>query len=231
MKNDLIKSFKLIKYSLSMKMNITMAVLFFLLGLAMELYQAFWVTDTVSEGVIPFGAVFMICTAMFPSQMLVSLDVSLMAQASAYKKKLQTSLSTLMILIGNLVMFTLILIIRMIGVAVTPGATLEMMHILPVGIFSALIILYSGIVYKFFIMSIIVLYAILAGFGGYIGYMTGSGQLVGGYGRLGLGTAADIILSYVLIFVAAGIGYLISLAVYKFPLSRYAFRCYRGADS
>ena len=162
MKNDLIKSFKLIKYSLSMKMNITMAVLFFLLGLAMELYQAFWVTDTVSEGVIPFGAVFMICTAMFPSQMLVSLDVSLMAQASAYKKKLQTSLSTLMILIGNLVMFTLILIIRMIGVAVTPGATLEMMHILPVGIFSALIILYSGIVYKFFIMSIIVLYAILA---------------------------------------------------------------------
>ena len=231
MKNDLIKSFKLIKYSLSMKMNITMAVLFFLLGLAMELYQAFWVTDTVSEGVIPFGAGFMICTAMFPSQMLVSLDVSLMAQASAYKKKLQTSLSTLMILIGNLVMFTLILIIRMIGVAVTPGATLEMMHILPVGIFSALIILYSGIVYKFFIMSIIVLYAILAGFGGYIGYMTGSGQLVGGYGGLGLGTATDIILSYVLIFVAAGIGYLISLAVYKFPLSRYAFRCYRGADS
>lgn len=221
----------MIKYSLSMKMNITMAVLFFLLGLAMELYQAFWVTDTVSEGVIPFGAVFMICTAMFPSQMLVSLDVSLMAQASAYKKKLQTSLSTLMILIGNLVMFTLILIIRMIGVAVTPGATLEMMHILPVGIFSALIILYSGIVYKFFIMSIIVLYAILAGFGGYIGYMTGSGQLVGGYGGLGLGTAADIILSYVLIFVAAGIGYLISLAVYKFPLSRYAFRYYRGADS
>ena len=221
----------MIKYSLIMKMNITMAVLFFLLGLAMELYQAFWVTDTVSEGVIPFGAVFMICTAMFPSQMLVSLDVSLMAQASAYKKKLQTSLSTLMILIGNLVMFTLILIIRMIGVAVTPGATLEMMHILPVGIFSALIILYSGIVYKFFIMSIIVLYAILAGFGGYIGYMTGSGQLVGGYGGLGLGTAADIILSYVLIFVAAGIGYLISLAVYKFPLSRYAFRCYRGADS
>ena len=221
----------MIKYSLSMKMNITMAVLFFLLGLAMELYQAFWVTDTVSEGVIPFGAVFMICTAMFPSQMLVSLDVSLMAQASDYKKKLQTSLSTLMILIGNLVMFTLILIIRMIGVAVTPGATLEMMHILPVGIFSALIILYSGIVYKFFIMSIIVLYAILAGFGGYIGYMTGSGQLVGGYGGLGLGTAADIILSYVLIFVAAGIGYLISLAVYKFPLSRYAFRCYRGADS
>ena len=61
--------------------------------------------------------------------------------------------------------------------------------------------------------------------------MTGSGQLVGGYGGLGLGTAADIILSYVLIFVAAGIGYLISLAVYKFPLSRYAFRCYRGADS
>lgn len=231
MKNDLIKSFKLIKYSLSMKMNITMAVLFFLLGLAMELYQAFWVTDTVSEGVIPLGAVFMICTAMFPSQMLVSLDVSLMAQASAYKKKLQTSLSTLMILIGNLVMFTLILIIRMIGVAVTPGATLEMMHILPVGIFSALIILYSGIVYKFFIMSIIVLYAILAGFGGYIGYMTGSGQLVGGYGGLGLGTATDIILSYVLIFVAAGIEYLISLAVYKFPLSRYAFRCYRGADS
>ena len=221
----------MIKYSLSMKMNITMAVLFFLLGLAMELYQAFWVTDTVSEGVIPFGAVFMICTAMFPSQMFVSLDVSLMAQASAYKKKLQTSLSTLMILIGNLVMFTLILIIRMIGVAVTPGATLEMMHILPVGIFSALIILYSGIVYKFFIMSIIVLYAILAGFGGYIGYMTGSGQLVGGYGGLGLGTAVDIILSYVLIFVAAGIGYLISLAVYKFPLSRYAFRCYRSADS
>ena len=231
MKNDLIKSFKLIKYSLSMKMNITMAVLFFLLGLAMELYQAFWVTDMVSASGIPLGAVFMICTAMFPSQMLVSLDVSLMAQASAYKKKLQTSLSTLMILIGNLVMFTLILIIRMVGVAVTPGATLETMHILPVGIFSALIILYSGIVYKFFIMSIIVLYAILAGFGGYIGYMTGSGQLVGGYGGLGLGTAADIILSYVLILVAAGIGYLISLAVYKFPLSRYAFRCYRGADS
>lgn len=231
MKNDFVKSLKLIKYSLSLKMNVTMAIVFFLLGLAMELYQAFWVTDTVSASGIPLGAVFMICTAMFPSQMLVSLDVSLMAQASAYKKKLQTSLSTLMILIGNLVMFTLILIIRMIGVAVTPGATLETMHILPVGIFSALIILYSGIVYKFFIMSIIVLYAILAGFGGYIGYMTGSGQLVGGYGGLGLGTAADIILSYVLILVAAGIGYLISLAVYKFPLSRYAFRCYRGADS
>lgn len=231
MKNDFVKSLKLIKYSLSLKMNVTMAIVFFLLGLAMELYQAFWVTDMVSASGIPLGAVFMICTAMFPSQMLVSLDVSLMAQASAYKKKLQTSLSTLMILIGNLVMFTLILIIRMIGVAVTPGATLETMHILPVGIFSALIILYSGIVYKFFIMSIIVLYAILAGFGGYIGYMTGSGQLVGGYGGLGLGTAADIILSYVLILVAAGIGYLISLAVYKFPLSRYAFRCYRGADS
>lgn len=94
MKNDLAKGFQLMRFCLSKYTNFIMMVVFFCLGLTMELLESSGAVPQRSGGYFPIGigAIFLVCTAIFPPQMAVSLDVCLMAQASPYKKKLQTSI-------------------------------------------------------------------------------------------------------------------------------------------
>lgn len=231
MKNDFVKGIQFMRFSMSKYTNVIMMIVFFFLGLAMELMESTGVVPRDMGGYFPIGigAIFMICAAMFPSQMIVSLTVCTMAQASPYKKKLQTSVFTVFLLVSSLVIFTLIVVIRCAGAVLQPELSMEELDFLPVGVFAAFIILYSGVVYKFFIVSVILLWLTMMGIGGFYGFMIGAGDdVLRLQGLAGVGPVMSIAASYLLILVSAGLEYLISVALYRFPLSKFALRCSQG---
>lgn len=132
-------------------------------------------------------------------------------------------------LISILAIFTLIVVIRCVGIALRPELSMKDLNILPVGLFTVFIIVYSGVVYKFFILSVVVLWLTMMGIGGYWGFMNGTGQTPGGMELAGLTPVMSIAVCYLMIVAAVGLEYLISVALYRFPLSKFALRCSRGS--
>lgn len=165
----------------------------------------------------------MFCAAMFPGQLVTSLDVSLLAQSSPYKKKLQTDYVCLLALFGNLAAMAVIVVIRLIGAVAAPEQSSVLLGMLPViGAIGFLLILYSGVMYKFFIFSLITLYVIMLVGGSYVGFWVGMGKTF----DVSLGSlpaSASILLSFVFVIAGCGMQYLITKAAYKRPLSKYVF--------
>lgn len=227
MKNDLIKSLKLIRFCTSRRTNIVLLIIFLILGVMLEILGSTGLLLLNEAFPVGGGAIFLLCTAIFPSQMIVSVDVSLLAQTSPYKKKLQTTLFSWILLVSMLCAMTLILVIRCVGTALR-HAPMKELNFLPVGLFAAGIILYSGVAYKFFIGSVVALYVAMIAGGAAYGYMGAADIQIGWLDRIGANPAVCVVLSYVLIAAATGLEYLISQALYRFPLSKYALRCSRG---
>lgn len=228
-KSEVINSLKLIKYSMSKRTNIVLAVMFFLIGLVCEILESAGVRMSGDTQILQIGTVFLFSAGMFPAQMVMSVGVSTFVQTSVYKKRLQTSIQAKLLLLSSLAMFTLVLVIRLIGIVGIQKKTIGELNMLPAGIFAVLILLYSGFVFKFFIASVVVLYIAMLVSGGFYGVMTAAGKWMLSVGQVN--PVASILLAYVLIAAAVGIEYLITLALYKFPLSKFAFRCSRSMNS
>lgn len=224
MKDDFAKAVRLLRFSVGRGVNTALFVWFFLLGLVMESVESFGVIKSFEFPPVDAGSIFLVCTALFPSQMLLSVGTSTMVQTSVCKKKLQTSMHTVFLSIGVTVMFTLILALRLSGLF-AQGLSFDELNILPVGIFAAVIMIYSGFVYKFFVLSVIVLYGVMMGYGAVSGYWFAKGEGFVQF-RPGIGSAAvNIALCYGLIAAAAGVEHLIARRLYRLPLSGYALRC------
>lgn len=227
MKGDLAKGFQLLKFASGKRVNVALWVLFFVLGLVMEVIISVGEAQQFDFSPFEAGTVFMMCSAMFPSQMLLSVDVSTMIQTSSYKKKLQVSMHSKMLLLFSLLVFTLILVLRAGGLVFVQNRPLAELNILPVGMFAAVIIIYSGFVYKFFVLTVILLYATMMAYGAVCGYLMAAGQKFPEYVWGSASPAVDIIACYLLILAATGLEYVIARGLYKFPLSKYALRCSR----
>ena len=87
MKKKISDLFCLMKCGLSFKSQVAFGILFLILG---SVWEVFPILGEVN--MIDMGSVFLFCAVMFPTQMLISLDISEMAQTSPYKKALQTSI-------------------------------------------------------------------------------------------------------------------------------------------
>ena len=99
MKEQLSKGWKLRGYGLGVKTQRAFCIIFLIVGTLFKLSPL----ETEYMG-IDVGAVFLFCSAMFPAQLVMSLDMSQMVQASPYKKKLQTSIPAKMTTAGILIM-------------------------------------------------------------------------------------------------------------------------------
>ncbi|MCM1283110.1 MAG: hypothetical protein NC180_01955 [Muribaculaceae bacterium] len=219
MKDDFKMGLKLIKYGLSMKGNMAMCIIFFVVGLVLECIPPMRTTYMRNSG-FEMGALFMLCAMMFPAQMIISMDVGSLAQTSAYKKKLQTSIPVMVSGAGSLFSLTIIVLIRLVSVGLG-GGVWELQDIFVIGVMDFLLLVYFGFVYKFFVPSLVILYVVMIGYSFTRGLLE---AVISDNGwQLTLSPAASIICAYVLLLAGLGIQYLIMRAVYKREFSRAAF--------
>lgn len=225
---ELKKGWKLAFYGISKTANLVFMAAFAVIGILLEVMT---VADQAGGGghfsgiytVLDLGAVFLFCAIMLPGQLATSLDVSLLAQASPYKKKLQTDIACALTMWSSLAAMAVIVIIRLIGAAVAPGQAEAILGQLPVaGTIGFVLILFSGVLYKFFVLSMIILYVIVFAGGMGLGILDTMGKFSGMFGS-GLPAAASVLLAFAFVLAGCGLQWLITRAAYKRPLSKYAF--------
>ena len=223
MKNDLCKAWQLMKFGICVNkgVNIGAMVLFSVIGLigeAVYLGTGF----TMNYGFDLF-AFLLLAAFSFPTQFMVTTDVSHMVQISCYKKKIQTRMYAEVSLIFSLIAMTFLVFTRMVAGAVHPDLASKFWNDIPmVGILTMVVWIFTVIMYKYFWIAMIILYALIMGFSGRAGYL---GAVNGAQDGLfaNVPVAGNIVIAYVFVFLGVGISYLVSLALYKKPFSKAAF--------
>lgn len=225
---ELKKGWRLAFYGISKTMNFIFMAAFALIGILLEIVivAAQAVGESVFVGMysaLDLGAVFLFCAAMFPGQLATSLDMSLLAQASPYKKKLQTDMTCALTLWGNMAAMAVIAVIRVIGAAAVPERAAVLLGQIPVaGAIGFVLILFCGSIYKFFVLSVIIIY--VAMFAGGVSY--GLLAAMGKFSEISvpaIPAAAAVLIAFAFIWAGSGLQWLITRAAYKRPLSKYAF--------
>ncbi len=217
-------AFRMLRYAFGIKGNSVAAIIMMAAGLFLEV---------VSHGTSFLGSFFLVVLSMFPVQFLYSISLSDHAASSPYRKRLQTSMPALMNLTLNIGIFTLIIIIRAVEIALFPeDAKLIIGSLLMLSIAELIITVYTGIVFKYYILATIILVAFFTIFGAIGGWnMAAQDEMFGFYsvfaamGYIFMGKtsfAGAVVISYVLLFAGAGFQYLVSLAIYRKPLSKRA---------
>lgn len=120
---DSITCVRLMKYGMSAKQCFGTMILFMVIGIAFEMVTVLGV-DAYPFGWLDFGALFLYSAAMYPAQILMTLDISGMVQASPYKKQIQTGAMSLASLCGNLAALVILLLVRGLGACMAPERAL-----------------------------------------------------------------------------------------------------------
>ena len=217
-------AFQMLRYAFGIKGNSVAAVIMVIAGLALEF---------ISHGTNFLGSFFVVVLSMFPVQFLYSISLSDHVASSPYRKRLQTSMPTLMNLTLNIGIFTLLNIIKAVEIYLFPeDAELIIGSLIMLSIAELILAIYTGIVFKYYILATIILVVFFSIFGGMGGWIMAFQEQVYSFYSLFAATGyifmgrmsfvGAVIISYVLIFVGAGFQYLVSLAIYRKPLSKRA---------
>ena len=217
-------AFQMLRYAFGIKGNSVAAVIMVIAGLALEF---------ISHGTNFLGSFFVVVLSMFPVQFLYSISLSDHVASSPYRKRLQTSMPTLMNLTLNIGIFTLLNIIKAVEIYLFPeDAELIIGSLIMLSIAELILAIYTGIVFKYYILATIILVVFFSIFGGIGGWIMAFQEQVYSFYSLFAATCyifmgrmsfvGAVIISYVLIFVGAGFQYLVSLAIYRKPLSKRA---------
>ena len=215
-------AFQMLRYAFGIKGNSVAAVIMLAIGLALEF---------VSHGTTFLGSFFLMVLSMFPVQFLYSISLSDHVAASPYRKRLQTSMPALMNLTLNIGIFTLMNIIKAVEIYLFPeDAELIIGSLIMLSIAELILAIYTGIVFKYYILATIILVVFFSIFGGMGGWIMAFQEQVYSFysvftamGYMGkLPFVGAVVTSYILLFVGAGFQYLVSLAIYRKPLSKRA---------
>lgn len=214
---------RILKYGHGVKSSIICSVITLVLGLGVYVLDI--ATLNLDTGFpLPIGY-FLMLISMFLTQLFSSVHVSNMVQSSPAKKRLQTSVPTALNLFTILCGYLISVLAGAIGLAIVPGSAEHFCHqLLYTILIMATILLYMAAVYKLFLVSSLMFFLVF--------FLTF--QFMNDQGRLGLswleGNLNGSPETYWLIS-AAGLAfllicgilhYLITLALYKMPLSKRA---------
>ena len=213
--SDLKLGIKLMRYAYMVKANVAIAILMVVFGVFVTL----GVNLSGVASNMPGGYIVMLAP-LFLIQMLSSVSVTNMAQASSAKKRLQTSVPTVITLFSALLGYFIVSIAEYICVAVLPERRgIICGELFVIAVLSALLIIYASVAYKYLVISILLLVPAMMGsvvFGNVIGWGT---KLFAGMKHL---FAFTVIAGIVVIAAACVLHYFITLALYKVPMSKYA---------
>ena len=214
MKEQLSKGWKLSGYGLGVKTQRAFCIIFLIGGTLFKLSPL----ETEYLG-IDVGAVSFFFSAKFPAKVVMSLDMSQMVQVSPYKKKLQISIPAKMTTAGILIMFGWSMFLQVISCVITGKNFADQgVKLLMTGMWAFVILLFTGVCYKFFVISMIIMYILVIG----AGMLVGIAQqffIPKGFIHPLVAIVADI----VLVLTGGVIQYGLMKLFYKFPLSKAAF--------
>lgn len=211
---ELMKAFQFAKYGLAFKMQRVIGILFFLLGIVYEI---------ISKGTSEMGGFYCVISGMMLTQSIISVDLSTMVQSSPYKKKLQTSLPTLVSLIVMMATFSVWLIIHEVLMQTSADAAVRERQIAVfyiVVILGFLVQLYMGLAFKFFLAAIFVFLVLVCGYSGLPSENIQWGSLPP-WSKSLWGPAVS---GYLVFLLGSAGQYGISLLFYKKKLNEYMFR-------
>lgn len=207
--NDFILGMKLIRYGFRPKMNLGLCLFFIIIGVVVEIG---------SKGTEFLGIFYMLLSGLYAFQMIISMDISTFVQTSKMKRALQTSVPIITGAMVSFIVYTFIVIERLILASIYPEESVAIinslfMAILLVGI----TLIYEGICYKFFGLATGLM--IVAVFG-----VIGFCNIVLGDTAVPISTGAIVAIGYGVIVVFGIIAYLLCRALYKVELSKLAFK-------
>lgn len=201
---------RMLRYAFGIKICVVCMVLFFILGIV------FLYLPTQIAG--SFGGLMVVLGAMWVQQLIFSLPAANMVQASPWKKALQTSIPALLGLLGSLLLYvvvTLISALQLLG-ADEAGRQIVANGLLIDGIYIFLLLVYSGVAYKWFIAATVGFFVAFYTVTGVFNVMSAVGSLP----ELSFAAAAGI--GGLCMIVGALAEYGLSLLFYKAPLSKRA---------
>ena len=214
MKEQLSKGWKLSGYGLGVKTQRAFFIIFLIAGTLLKLFPV--ETEYMA---IDVGAVFLFCSAMFPAQLVMSLDMSQMGQVSPYKKKLQISIPAKMTTAGVMIMLGWSIFLQVISCMISGKNFADQgVKLLMTGMWAFVILLFTGVCYKFFVVSMIVMYIFIFG--------AGMPLEIGLHFFIPKGfihPLVAIVADIVLVLTGGVIQYGLMKLFYKFPLSKAAF--------
>lgn len=202
---------KSLNYAYGLKSNFALMIVFVLISMV------FFIIGP-STNTSFFGGYMLMCAAILPTQMIHSLNMSNIVQSSPMKKKLQTTIPAVFTC-GNQVMVYLInVLLYCLRLWVHPESALAMGNeVLLLGLVMMMMSIYLGVAYKCFVVSIFML--------PFLCYSIFMGRYFVIWDQFGTGWMFFGIMAVLgLVSVAAGgfMQYLISLLLYKAPMSKMA---------
>ena len=213
--------FKLLKFTHGIVSNIASLILIFVIGIWFELAPLFEPSVTGSEHrfIFSLGSYFVMMSALFILQMLISLNVSNVVAVSPWKKRIQSSVFSLMALVTFGITFVLVLVIKyykyISGIS-TYTALVEEVMLLPLAII--LTIVYMAVALKYFVVSSIIFCIMIP----VVMAIQAVGPMVGWFSYEAISIGMAVSLCVVSIFVGVAISYGVLCLLYKKPISKYS---------
>lgn len=207
--------FKVMRYSYNWKINIVMGILFALIGAVMLL-----VDGLMGMGML--GGYLMMCASLMMVQSLYSMSVSNMVLASPLRKKVQTVIPVVLGGSGMLVMYLVAIVIYCIEILINKDMiVIACNSLIILSIVMFVMMLYIVVAYKYFAVSILVFAAVYVCFGNYDSVFARNPSWIAwetSYGSFALAAVIGLVVWGIGVFMA----YLLSLLVYRMPLSKMA---------
>lgn len=217
--NDMKLGLKMLRYAYGLKTNLTQGGIFLALGIVYTVIGSMETHSTGSPGA--FSGVFFSSLAMLPVQMCYSLSTSDLVKASPVRKRMQTSVPVLLHCCGALLIYLAECLVYGICCLRRPELEQAMCRdIVAVALIAAFMMLYSGVCYKYFVATTLVVVPFMCLWlvgrlksGEFVTWMSG-GREVSFFAAAGMGLG---------ILILGGMAeYLFTLLLYRAPLSKAA---------
>ena len=155
MLKDIKLGFKLLRYGYKLKLNVIMLVFFAVFGIA---------SDIMSKGTTIIGGIYFMMSGMFTFQLIMSMDVSELIQSTSLKKKLQIYIPVMSSTVINLVIFTFLVVERVILIQYGVADKTQLIYTLfTLDVVLLIVYLYTSICYKYFVLGFIVFMVLFMG--------------------------------------------------------------------
>ena len=155
MLKDIKLGFKLLRYGYKLKLNVIMHVFFAVFGIA---------SDIMSKGTTIVGGIYFMMSGMFTFQLIMSMDVSELIQSTSLKKKLQIYIPVMSSTVINLVVFTFLVIERVILIQNSVADKKQLIFTLfTLDVELLTVYLYTSICYKYYVLGFIVFMVLFMG--------------------------------------------------------------------
>ncbi len=225
--------FSLFKYSLAYKMNIVLMLVFGGLGIAYEVITVFsnMESEGVQHGITNYNGIWMLAMSpLYAIQMMYGLSLSGVIQSSDSKRLLLVDAATAFKAIWEIICFAILAVTRYIcyrNADLNKGDIL--FGLLFFGLFSLVISLYTVIIYRYTTIGYIVMLPLIILFMLVPLFMNRSNisfSPVNFMSRMPFGESylACLAISAAIVIIDIVLFYVLSVVMYKVPLSEKSFR-------